>query len=57
MVDLNDPEVTPGFADVITAAQDINDLGQITGQACTADGSVCYTFRADPVPAYHARRH
>jgi len=58
MHDLNDPDlIGSGQSDVITDAQDINDLGQITGQACTPDGSVCYTFRADPIPDYGSRRH
>lgn len=58
MQDLNDPDlIGTGHSDVITDAQDINDLGQITGQACTPDGTACYTFRADPVPDYGSRRH
>jgi probable HAF family extracellular repeat protein len=57
MVDLD--KIAPGHASVITDAQDINDLGQITGQACaTAESDPpCYTFRADPVPDYGSRRH
>lgn len=52
-------KLAPGHAGVLTDAQDINDLGQITGQACAAADSSppCYAFRADPVPAYRARRH
>lgn len=57
MLDLD--KIAPGHASVITDAQDINDLGQITGQACaTAESDPpCYTFRADPVPDYGSRRH
>lgn len=57
MLDLE--KIAPGHASVITDAQDINDLGQITGQACaTAESDPpCYTFRADPVPDYGSRRH
>ncbi|HVX05122.1 MAG TPA: hypothetical protein VHA71_08385 [Rhodanobacteraceae bacterium] len=57
MLDLD--KLAPGYAGVLTDAQDINDLGQITGQACaTADSAPpCYTFRADPIPDDHARRH
>ena len=58
MMDLN-TLIAPGYGSVITDAQDINDLGQITGQACATaeNGPPCYTFRADPIPDYHARRH
>lgn len=60
MMDLNDPGlIASDHAGVITDAQDINDLGQITGQACaTAESDPpCYTFRADPVPDYGSRSH
>ena len=52
MLDLD--KRAPGYAGVLTDAQDINDLGQITGQACANANSdpPCYTFRADPVPDY-----
>jgi probable HAF family extracellular repeat protein len=56
MLDLD--KHAPGHAGVLTDAQDIDDLGQITGQACaTAESDPpCYTFRADPIPAYGSRR-
>ncbi|HET7125987.1 MAG TPA: hypothetical protein VFI26_02670, partial [Lysobacter sp.] len=58
MYDLNDPDlIGSGHSDVITDAQDINDLGQITGQTCTPDGSVCYAFRADPIPDHAPGSH
>ena len=46
MIDLN--RVAPGFAGVIEDAQDINDLGQITGQARDAAGNYV-AFWAIPV--------
>ena len=56
MIDLS--KHTPDYAGVVTDAQDINDLGQITGQACATAGSAppCYAFRADPIPDYGTRR-
>jgi probable HAF family extracellular repeat protein len=57
MLDLD--KLAPGHAGVLTNAQDINELGQITGQACATASSdpPCYTFRADPVPGSRGRRH
>ena len=56
MLDLD--KLAPGHAGVLTDGQDINDLGQITGQACADANSdpPCYAFRADPVPGYGSRR-
>jgi hypothetical protein len=39
MTDLNTPGlIAPGYSDVLTTAQDINDEGVITGRALTAAG-------------------
>lgn len=46
MADLN--KLAPGYAGVIEDAQDINDLGQITGQAKDANGNLV-SFWAIPV--------
>ena len=49
MTDLN--KLVPGYNGVIEDAQDINDLGQITGQAQAANGNQV-AFWAIPVPDY-----
>ncbi len=49
MTDLND--LTQGYSGTILAAQDINDLGQITGQAQDASGNLV-AFLATPIPDY-----
>jgi len=50
MVDLN-TLLAPGYADVLVAANDINDWGQITGQAFVAATGALLAFRADPQDA------
>jgi probable HAF family extracellular repeat protein len=47
MQDLND--LAPGYDDVITTANDIDDLGRITGQAFDADTGQFVAFLATPV--------
>jgi probable HAF family extracellular repeat protein len=46
--DLNEM-IVPGFADVLRFAYDINDKGEITGQARSAATGEFYTFLAIPV--------
>jgi probable HAF family extracellular repeat protein len=47
MTDLN--ELSPNYNGVIEDAQDINDLGQITGQAYDSASGNLVSFRATPV--------
>jgi len=51
MTDLN-TLVAPGYTDVLTTAQDINDLGEITGRAFDPDSGERPAFLATPI-----RRH
>ena len=51
MTDLN-TLVAPGYTDVLTTAQDINDLGEITGRAFDPDTGERPAFLATPI-----RRH
>jgi hypothetical protein len=41
--------VEPGFSDVLRFANDINDKGEITGQARNSSTGEFYTFLAIPV--------
>lgn len=52
MIDLN-ARLAGRYEDLLIAAQDINDFGQITGQALADDGSTA-AFRALPVPFFGA---
>jgi hypothetical protein len=48
-------ELWPGYSDHLCAANDINDLGQITGEAVNATGA-SIPFLANPVaPGSHNR--
>jgi probable HAF family extracellular repeat protein len=49
MTDLN-TLVGPGYTDVLTTAQDINDLGEITGRAFDPDTGERPAFLATPIP-------
>ena len=49
MTDLN-TLVAPGYGDVLTTAQDINDRGVITGRAFDPDTGARPAFEATPVP-------
>ncbi|HMF10478.1 MAG TPA: hypothetical protein VKJ00_15170 [Thermoanaerobaculia bacterium] len=51
MIDLNSL-VEPGYTDLLTQAQDINDFGVITGRALTSAGTRP-AFRAEPVHGAH----
>jgi probable HAF family extracellular repeat protein len=51
MTDLN-TLVGPGYTDVLTTAQDINDRGEITGRAFAPDTGERPAFLATPI-----RRH
>jgi probable HAF family extracellular repeat protein len=48
MTDLN-TLVGPGYADVLTTAQDINDLGEITGRAFNSGTGARPAFLATPI--------
>ena len=49
MTDLNSL-IEPGYADVLTTAQDINDLGQVTGRAFDPVTGERPAFVATPIP-------
>jgi probable HAF family extracellular repeat protein len=49
MKDLN-TLVAPGYTDILTTAQDINDLGMITGRALDPVTGERPAFRATPIP-------
>jgi len=49
MKDLNDL-VGPGFPDILRSAQDINDVGQITGRVFETSTGKTLTFVATPIP-------
>jgi probable HAF family extracellular repeat protein len=51
MTDLN-TLVGPGYSDVLTTAQDINDLGEITGRAFDPDTGERPAFLATPIPGH-----
>ena len=51
MTDLN-TLVGPGYTDVLTTAQDINDLGEITGRAFDPDTGERPAFLATPIPGH-----
>ena len=48
MKDLNDLVVTPGYDDVLTTANDIDDFGRITGQGFDDDGPQFVAYLAEP---------
>ena len=48
MTDLN-TLVAPGYTDLLTTAQDINDLGEITGRAFNAGTGARPAFLAAPI--------
>lgn len=52
MIDLN--TLVPGYNGIIVDAQDINDLGQITGQSLDSASGNLVSFWAIPVPNYGA---
>jgi probable HAF family extracellular repeat protein len=54
MTDLN--EVVPGYADYLYAANDINDFGQITGEAIERGTGASVPFKASPLPSFQAAR-
>jgi probable HAF family extracellular repeat protein len=54
MTDLN--KVAPGYPDYLYAANDINDLGQITGEAIEHGSGASVPFKASPLPSFHAAR-
>jgi probable HAF family extracellular repeat protein len=55
MTNLND--VAPGYADYLYAANDINDFGQITGEAIEQGTGASVPFKASPLLlSFHAAR-
>jgi probable HAF family extracellular repeat protein len=51
MVDLNDPEVTPGYSKHLRTARGINDAGMITGQAIDPATGARSAYLAIPIDA------